>query len=95
MGVAPELDLGDAFRAPLRASTPILFISGTLDGRTYPEAARAALSSLPNSRLLLVENGGHNIYEADPRMQGIVRTWLREGVAPERMAFSPPAISAP
>lgn len=93
--VAPELDLGDRFRAPLAVSTPILFISGTLDGRTYPEAAQAALRSLPNSRLLLVENGGHNIYEADPRMQDVVRTWFHDGVAPETMSFPPPAIPTP
>ncbi len=88
LGVAPELDLGAAFRAPLAAQTPMLFISGTLDGRTYPEAARQALASLPNSHQLVVEHGGHNIYEADPRMTDVVRTWLREGVAPERIVFA-------
>jgi pimeloyl-ACP methyl ester carboxylesterase len=92
LGVAPELDLGDAFRAPLRSRTRILFISGTLDGRTYPEAAREALMHLPNSRQLVVENGGHNIYEADPRMQTIVLDWFRNGSAPERISFAPPEI---
>lgn len=92
LGVAPELDLGPAFRAPLRTQTPILFISGTLDGRTYPEAAREALAFLPNSRQLIVENGGHNIYEADPRMQEIVRGWFSTGAAPERIAFDAPQI---
>lgn len=95
LGVAPELDLGDDFRAPLRTRTPILFISGTLDGRTYPEAAREALAFLPNSRQLIVENGGHNIYEADPRMQEIVLGWFRRGSAPELMAFAPPDIPLP
>lgn len=90
LGAAPELDLGDAFRAPLKADTPILLISGTLDGRTYPEAARDALSHLPSSRQLIVENGGHNIYEADPRMIDVVRDWLRDATAPGTMAFAPP-----
>jgi len=95
LGVAPELDLGDAFRAPLSSATPILFISGTLDGRTYPEAAQAALATLPNSRQMIVENGGHNIYEADPRMQQIVLDWFARGVAPERIALAPPQPPAP
>ncbi len=89
-GIAPDLDLGGGFRAPLEADTPILFISGTLDGRTYPEAAREALSRLPESRHVIVENGGHNIYEADPRMIDIVRTWLADGTAPETLALAPP-----
>lgn len=92
MGVAPELDLGSDFRSPLRSRAPILFISGTLDGRTYPEAAREALALLPNSRQLIVENGGHNIYEADPRIQGVVLDWFRSSVAPERITFAPPRI---
>ncbi len=92
VGVAPELDLGADFRAPLRSRTPVLFISGTLDGRTYPDSVREALSTLPNSRQLIVNNAGHNIYEADPRMPGIVLGWLRGGEAPSELVFAPPAI---
>lgn len=95
VGVAPELDLGAAFRAPLRTRTPILFVSGTLDGRTYPEAVREALPFLPNSRQLIVENGGHNIYEADPRMRDIVREWFAAGVAVDAITLAPPQIRAP
>ena len=94
-GVAPELDLGRSFRATLAVDTPILFISGTLDGRTYPEAAHDALAALPNSRQLVVQYGGHNIYEADPRMIGIVRGWFRDGDAPEALALAAPRIPAP
>jgi len=95
VGVAPELDLGDDFRAPLVASTPILFISGTLDGRTYPDSARAALQYLPNARQLIVENGGHNIYEADPHMIEVVRDWFRDGEAPDHITFDPPQFIVP
>lgn len=92
VGVAPELDLDETFRAPLRSRTPVLFISGTLDGRTYPDAVRDALAALPNSRQLIVQNGGHNIYEADPRMPAIVLGWLRNGEAPSELTFAPPDI---
>ncbi len=94
-GVAPDLDLGEEFRAPLSVETEILFISGTLDGRTSPDAVRDALPHLPNAQHLVVENGGHNIYEADPRMTDVVRDWLREGVAPDSMTFAPPRFLIP
>lgn len=94
LGVAPELDLGEAFRAPLQVRTPILFLSGTLDGRTAPQAVRDALPFLPRSRQLVVENGGHNLYEADPRIGQIAIRWLRHGVAPARLALAPMVIPA-
>ncbi len=95
LGVAPEMDLGDDFRAPGEVGTEILFISGTLDSRTYPEAVRQALESLPNGHQLLVENGGHNIYVADPVMQDIVIDWLRDGQAPETLTFDAPQFMIP
>jgi pimeloyl-ACP methyl ester carboxylesterase len=94
LGVAPELDLGDAFRAPLKVRTPILFLSGTLDGRTDPAAVRAALPFLPGGSQLVVDNGGHNLYEADPRIGEIALRWFRDGVAPARLALAPPLIPA-
>ncbi len=95
LSVAPALDLGDAFRAPLAVDTPILFISGPLDGRICPEAVHEAMATLANARMLRVENGGHTIYEADPRMQDVVRTWLRDGVALEHLVLPPQPIPAP
>ncbi|MDX1638217.1 MAG: alpha/beta fold hydrolase [Balneolaceae bacterium] len=39
-GVIPGIELGDWYREPVSSGRPALFISGTLDGRTYPEATR-------------------------------------------------------
>src|SRR3546814_2286418 len=36
-------DLGEAFRAPVETSAPVLVLTGTLDGRTYPEGHREIL----------------------------------------------------
>lgn len=94
-GLAPQLDLGEAFRAPTRAATPVLFISGTLDGRTYPAAARAALAGFPNGRLLTVVNGGHNIFEADPRVSASVVDWFQGKAPPEQIVLPPPVWQAP
>ncbi|MCF7752179.1 alpha/beta hydrolase [Bacillus subtilis subsp. subtilis] len=53
-------DLGDAFRGPLHSNVPVLFISGTLDGRTPPANAAALRPGLANSHALLVRGASHD-----------------------------------
>lgn len=89
-GMRPTLDLGDDFRASLRSSVPTLFISGTLDGRTSPTEALEELKGLRNGRQLLVENGGHNIFEADTRVADAVVSFFRGGDVPSTIRLAPP-----
>jgi len=70
-------DLGDKFRAPFRSEVPVLFMSGTLDGRTYPESARELIKHFSKGSHLIVENGGHNLFEASPLIKDVVITWFR------------------
>ncbi len=95
MGIRPQIDLGDAFRAAFKSDIPALFISGTLDGRTYPDEAAEETGGFANRRRLIVENGGHNIYEADKRIADAVVSFFKGGPAPERIVFDPPAIRKP
>jgi pimeloyl-ACP methyl ester carboxylesterase len=95
MGVRPQIDLGDQFRAPFRSDIPALFISATLDGRTYPDEAAEEIKGFSNKRRLIVENGGHNIYEADKRVADAVVAFFRGEPTPERIEFAPPKIAAP
>jgi pimeloyl-ACP methyl ester carboxylesterase len=53
-------DLGDAFRADVRSEVPALLISGTLDGRTRPRAAKAISRGLRNATHLVIEGAGHS-----------------------------------
>lgn len=53
-------DLGPAFRTPLRSSVPTLFISGTLDGRTPPANAEAAIAGFEYAHRLTLEGAGHD-----------------------------------
>ena len=53
-------DLGDTFRAPVKSDVPALFVAGTLDGITPVAQTREIMAGFSNSRLLIVENGGHN-----------------------------------
>jgi pimeloyl-ACP methyl ester carboxylesterase len=53
-------DLGDDFRAPVRADLPTLFIAGTLDGRTPVSNAEEVMAGFPNSNLIVVDGGTHS-----------------------------------
>jgi pimeloyl-ACP methyl ester carboxylesterase len=62
-GMAPELDLGDAFRAEPVSDVPVLVLSGTLDGRTPIENQHEAVSRLKNATMITIENAGHNLFD--------------------------------
>lgn len=91
-GLRPSLDLGREFRAPFRSQTPVLFISGTLDGRTSVPEAKATLRQFPRGKHLIVENGGHNIFEADKRIADAVLAYFKGAPVPAAIHFDPPAI---
>ena len=95
MGIRPQIDAGDAFRAPFKSDIRALFISGTLDGRTYPEEAEEEIKGFRNRSRLVVENGGHNIYEADQRVADAVLAFFKGQPTPERIVMAPPKIPTP
>jgi pimeloyl-ACP methyl ester carboxylesterase len=72
-----DLDLGEDFRSPVHTDVPTLMFSGTLDGRTYPESAAQIARGFSQGTLITVENGGHNIFEADPRIQAMIVTFMQ------------------
>ena len=84
-------DLGEKFRAPFRSHVPVLFMSGTLDGRTYPESAHDLIGRFRNGSHLVVENGGHNLFEASPLIKDVVVAWFR-GDPPNvsKLTLTPP-----
>ena len=83
--------LPDSFRAPFKSDVPVLFMSGTLDGRTYPESARELIKRFSRGSHLIVENGGHNLFEASPQIKDVVVAWFR-GEAPKvaTLVLAPP-----
>ncbi len=89
-GLRPSLDLGDAFRAPFRSNVPSLFISGTLDGRTNVREAREEIRGFSRGTHLIVENGGHNIYEADKRVADAVVRFFKGESVPTTLRLEPP-----
>lgn len=91
LGAVPGVDLGEDFRSPLRIDHPALLVAGTLDGRTpMSEQAEVAAQFRRKSRVI-VENAGHNVFEAHPDVQGLlVRFFRGEAVADTRLALPPP-----
>jgi pimeloyl-ACP methyl ester carboxylesterase len=76
-GMVPALDLGDAFRARPASEVPVLVLSGTLDGRTVIDRQQDAVSQLRNATVIVVNNGGHNLIDAeDSRIQETIDRFL-------------------
>ncbi len=75
-GVAPELDLGDAFRSKPTSAVPLLLLSGTLDGRTYIESQLEAVSNMPNVTPITVKNAGHNLFMSSPEVQEAINRFM-------------------
>lgn len=76
-GLAPELDLGDYFRAKPVSDVPMLLFSGTLDGRTYVESQLEAVSGMSNVTTITVKNAGHNLYMLSDEVQLAIDSFLR------------------
>lgn len=77
LDVTPELDLGDSFREDPVAHTPVLVLSGTLDGRTYIESQLEATSGLTNRQAVEVRNAGHNLFMATPEVTTTIQKFMR------------------
>lgn len=69
-------DLGDDFRAPVTSAVPTLFLSGTLDGRTYPESAAETASRFSHATHVLIENSGHNLFMVSPDVTEVIVAFL-------------------
>ncbi|WP_298918085.1 alpha/beta hydrolase [uncultured Algimonas sp.] len=74
--IQPDLVLGSDFREAVESDIPVLLLSGTLDGRTYPEAAREAMAGLTNAHHVLIENAGHNLFMTDPEIGRIIERFM-------------------
>jgi len=74
------LDFGqlpDEFRTLSENKVKALLLSGSLDGRTYPEAARNIAKSFKNGKHILIDNAGHNLYMVDPLISDLVLNFFK------------------
>jgi len=71
------LDLGDEFRKAPKSPVPTLLLSGTLDGRTYPDEQNAAVAGLSNLTTVTVVNAGHNLFMLSPEITDTIADFMR------------------
>lgn len=75
--VDPSLDLGEAFRTAPVSEVPTLVLSGTLDGRTFPESGQEATAGLSQRQTVIVKNGGHNLFMLSPEVTTVIQDFMR------------------
>jgi pimeloyl-ACP methyl ester carboxylesterase len=91
LGVVPGVDLGEGFRARFRIPNRTLLVAGSLDGRTVLAGQAEVAAQFQNKSQILVENAGHNVFEAHPEVQNLlVRFFHGETVADTRLTLPPP-----
>lgn len=87
----PQLDLGDAFRKAPVSHVPTLVLTGTLDGRTYPDSHREATAGLDHLQAITVVNAGHNLFMTTPEVTTAIERFMRgEPVAAPRIIAALP-----
>lgn len=91
LGAIAGVDLGEDFRALIRIDHPALLIAGSLDGRTPLAEQDEVAAQFQNKSRVIVENAGHNVFEAHPDVRPLlVRFFRGEAVADTRLALPPP-----
>ncbi|HEV7843961.1 MAG TPA: alpha/beta hydrolase, partial [Pyrinomonadaceae bacterium] len=72
-------DLGDAFRAPVKSSVPVLFISGTLDARTPISNAEEYRTGFANSTHLIIEGAVHSdpLFLSSPKIKDAMLEFMK------------------
>ena len=89
-------DLGPAFRTPVVSDVPVLFISGTLDGRTPPSNADEVAAGFSNGARLVIEGAGHSdpLFLGSPLILDRVRAFFDgETVADETLRLGSGEVS--
>jgi pimeloyl-ACP methyl ester carboxylesterase len=91
LGAIPGVDLGDGFRASIRIPNRSLLVAGSLDGRTVLEEQAEVAAQFRNRSQILVENAGHNVFEAHPQAQELIVQFFKgEAVADTTLTLPAP-----
>lgn len=72
-------DLRKTFRSPVKSKIPVLFISGTLDGRTPVSNAEEIRRGFPNSTHLVIEGALHSdpLFVSSPKIKDVMLEFMR------------------
>lgn len=72
-------DLGENFRSPVKSDVPVLFISGTLDGRTPVSNAEAVRKGFSKNTHLIIEGAWHSdpLFLSSPKIKEVMLEFMR------------------
>lgn len=82
--------LPDGFRKMKKNNVNALLFSGTMDGRTYLKAGKSIASKFKKGRQIVVENGGHDIYEQSPEVVDEMLRFFRGNPGRKKRILIPP-----
>jgi pimeloyl-ACP methyl ester carboxylesterase len=92
LGALEVPDLGDKFRAPFNTKVPALVLTGTLDGRTFPEAHAEVMANFADVKQIVIENAGHDLFMSSPKVAGAILAFLKgEEIADTHIVLPPPS----
>jgi len=92
--VWPEIDLGDDFRDGPYGDTPVLLLTGTLDGRTYVEGQVEAVAGLTDVTQVMIVNAGHNLFMARSAVGEAMHAFMRGEPVPDEIVVALPTFSS-
>ena len=81
-----------AERTVIHSDVPVLFVSGTLDGRTPPSNAQEVLSGFPNGVHVLIEGSGHghDLFVGSPEIKRLMVEFIKAGRVTTNRIVLPP-----
>ena len=68
-GITDGMDLGDAYRGPVKTDVPTLFVSGDLDNNTQPFQADEIRKTFKTNTHIVIGNAGHESTFTVPQVQ--------------------------
>lgn len=79
-------------RTLVRSRVPVLFMSGTLDGRTPPRNAEEIRKGFPNSSHVLIEGArhGNDLFISSPEIQKVMLEFIKTGTVSSNHIALPP-----
>ena len=83
-------DLGEQFRSPVESNVPVLFISGTLDGRTPVSNTEEYMVGFPNRQHLVVDGLSHTgfpLYNTPTILDAMIRHLKGQTIATTQTAI--------
>ena len=72
----PKAKVAASFVEPVKSDKPVLMVSGALDPVTPPWLAQEVAKTLPNSKLVIIQNATHTSYDC---VEGFIADFIDKG----------------